>query len=223
VAGGIAALVVLYPEVERAPEVFSKEPATVIKQPENVPLTPETRRATIAAAERFIMTAVRREHLSESFDLVHPVLRQGISREAWARGEIPIVPFPAEVTRFAFDYAHRDWVGWRVQVYPESGSQFRPMLFYIDLRRGSDRRWRVSNWSPGSISASSAGDSGASEGGNPFAIGGSAGADAQSRLSPAWLAAPGVLLALGLGAVAWILLRDWRRANAAERAWRSGS
>jgi hypothetical protein len=218
--GGVAALAVLYPEVEREPEVFSNEPAVVITPPKNVPLTPEVRQATLNAAERFIMTAVKRERLGESFDLVHPTLRQGISREAWARGEIPIVPFPVEATRFLFDYSHPDWVGWKVQVFPEQGSQIRAMLFYIDLRRGPDRRWRVSSWSPGSLSASSASASGASEGGNPFAIG-RAGGDAESRLSPAWLAAPAVLLGFGLLAVGWILLRDWRRTAAAERDWRS--
>jgi len=219
---GIAALAVLYPEVERDPEVFSREPVEVITQPKNVPLTPEVRRATLAAAERFIMTAVKREQVGESFDLVHPSLRQGISRAAWSKGEIPIVPFPAESTRFLFDYSHPDWVGWKVHVYPEQGTQFRAMLFYIDLRRGADRRWRVSSWSPGSLAASTAGASSAGEGGNPLAIGRAAAGNGESRLSPAWLAAPVVLLGLGLGAVGWILLRDWRRAAAAERDWRSG-
>lgn len=219
----MAALAILYPEVEREPEVFSREPAKIITPPQDVPLTAEARRATLAAAERFVMTAVKREHLAESFDLVHPTLRQGISREAWAKGEIPIVPFPVDSARFLFDYSHPDWVGWKVQVYPEPGSQFRAMLFYIDLKRGTDRRWRVSSWSPGSLAPTSASSSGASEGGSPYAIGGRSGGDYESRISPAWLAVPFALLGIGLAAVAWILLRDWRRTAAAERAWRSRS
>jgi hypothetical protein len=222
VGAGVAALAALYPEVEREPEVFSSEPADVIATPKNVPLTPEVRRATLAAAERFIMTAVRREHVGESFDLVHPSLRQGISRESWSRGEIPIVPFPAQSTRFLFDYSHPDWVGWKVHVYPEHGTQVRAMLFYIDLRRGADRRWRVSSWSPGSLAASTASSGGAGEGGNPLGIDRAGLGEGESRLSPAWLAVPVVLLGLGLGAVGWILLRDWRRAAAAERDWRAG-
>jgi hypothetical protein len=221
IAGGLVALGVLYPGVEPRPEVFSNEPAKVIRTPKNVPLTPEVRRESLAAAERFIMTAVRREDLGASFDLVHPSLRQGISRDAWMRGEIPIVPFPVESTRFFFDYSHPDWVGWRVHLYPEVGSQLRASLFYIDLRRGADRRWRVSNWSPASMAASTAAGSAAGSGANPFAIGRAAGTDAESRLSPAWLIAPAVFLALGLAAVAWVVLRDWRRTAAAERAWRT--
>jgi hypothetical protein len=42
----------------------------------------------------FLRTAVLRRNTVCSYELVTPVLRQGLSREEWATGNIPVQPFP---------------------------------------------------------------------------------------------------------------------------------
>ena len=51
------------------------EPATVVKKLPKVPLEPEARRV----AGRFILTAVARKNLAESYALTAPKLRQGLT------------------------------------------------------------------------------------------------------------------------------------------------
>src|SRR5436190_11968606 len=48
--------------------------------------------------ERFIETAVLRKHLDESFGLVAPVLRQNFTLKRWESGNIPVVPYPADLS-----------------------------------------------------------------------------------------------------------------------------
>jgi hypothetical protein len=46
-------------------------------------------------AVHWIETAVRREHVGESWALTHPELRRGFTRAQWSTGSIPAVPYPA--------------------------------------------------------------------------------------------------------------------------------
>jgi len=39
----------------------------------------------------FVRTAVRRQDLGASWPLVHPALKQGLSRKQWLTGAIPVV------------------------------------------------------------------------------------------------------------------------------------
>lgn len=222
VLGGLVAVALLYPGVEREPERISNELAVVPATPKNVPLTKEARAATIATANRFLRTAVARERPIEAWDLVHPTLREGISKRAWASGEIPVVPYPVESAIYRLDYSRQNLVGWKVSVYPKKGADLQPMTFYLDVTlsgAGPERRWRVSNWSPASMLASTAGGA-SSDGANPLAIDRASQDDYESRVSVAWLLLPVGLLGLVLAAVAGKGIVDWRRTAAAERAYR---
>jgi hypothetical protein len=44
---------------------------------------------------------VLRRHLDESYDLVTNNLRGGLGRDAWRKGDIPVIPFPAKDFAFA--------------------------------------------------------------------------------------------------------------------------
>ena len=61
---------------------------------QNVPL--ET--AAKQVGERFIETAVVRHRLAASFTLVAPEFRQGLTLHQWESGNIPVVPYPADIT-----------------------------------------------------------------------------------------------------------------------------
>ena len=220
VGASIAALVVLFPNSGEIEETFSDEPVEVVRTPEQVPLSAGTRRETLETARAFLLTAVRRERVADSYELVAPQLRQGFTRKEWARGDIPVVPYPVEFARFAPDYSYPRLVGWRISVYPRRGSHLRPMLFYMDLTAfgtGKHKRWLVSNFSPGGNSS-------------PLAAGSSPGLDIRqplppdkSRVNPLWLLALPVLVVLAIAAAVAFGVRDTLRGARAARRYASGS
>lgn len=222
--GGLVAFALLYPDVERPPERMSNEPAVLPANPKNVPLTKEVKAATIQTGNAFLHSAVARVHPERSWELVHPTLREGYTRESWATGDIPVVPYPVDSAIYRLDFSHPGLVGWKVSVYPKAGDETKPMTFYMDVSyvRG---KWRISNWSPASLaSVAPGGDSAESGGANAFAIGrAQQGDEFESRVSPAWLLLPVGLLGLVLAAVGAKSIRDWRRAAAVERTYRSSS
>src|SRR5687767_9393603 len=59
-------------------------------QPPPAPFTKEVRTEVLDTASRFLHTAVVRKHVGDSWELVHPSLRAGYTREAWATQDIPV-------------------------------------------------------------------------------------------------------------------------------------
>jgi hypothetical protein len=223
--GGLVAVALLWPEVERVPETMSTEPAVILTTPRNVPLTKEARVATIDAADVFLKAAVKRDHPERAWDVVHPTLREGYTKASWASGDIPVVPYPVDAAIYRLDYSHPNLVGWKVSVYPPKGSTQQPMTFYMDVTlsgSGEKRRWRVSNWSPASMLSSASGAPATAQGSNPYAIGRQSG-DVESRIDPLWLLLAFVPLAFVVLVVGAKGVRDWRRTAAVERAYRSNS
>ena len=81
--------------------------AIVPEQKATVVLDPSARQV----AGRFILTAVAREHLAESYELTHPELRQGMSLKEWETGNIPVQYYPADAidtATFKIDESHAD-------------------------------------------------------------------------------------------------------------------
>jgi hypothetical protein len=220
VIGAIALVAIAFPSTGRIKETFSDEPAVVIEDPDPVPLSKETKAATLATAREFMITAVRRERVADSWELAAPSLRQGMSREEWARGEIPVVPYPVDFAKYRFDYSYRDVVGLQAYVFPPAGeTTVRPMVFYIDLvpqGTGKNRRWLVKSLTPAGTSAAS----------RPASLGdlveGDAG-PAKSRISPLFLLLPGILVSLALATLVGMGMREWRRGVRARRAYSSSS
>jgi len=224
--GGLVAVALLWPDVERPPETMSTEPAVVITEPANVPLTKEARAATIGVANVFLKTAVKRDHPERSWEVVHPALREGYTKASWATGDIPVIPYPVDAAIYRLDYSHPNLVGWKVSVYPPKGSTQQPMTFYMDVTfsgAGGERRWRVSNWSPASMLSTASGGGAAAQGSGAFAIDRPVGDDLESRINPAWL----LLAFVPLGFVVLVVgakgVRDWRRTAAVERSYKSTS
>lgn len=128
-----------------------------------LPSSPETkpkpsRAAAVSPAEvreaalvvlHFVRTAVVRQRVAYSYDLVTPELRQGLSRAEWATGNIPVAP-----------YLSKDWRTVRFWLRPESVRRseirFTVLLvsadgdrqFYAVALRPYPDRWRVSYWAP---------------------------------------------------------------------------
>lgn len=115
-----------------------------------MPLSPEARRV----AGRFILTAVARRNLAESWGLVDPTLREGFTLAEWKTGNIPVVPYPVDsidVSPFKVDYSYPSRALLEIALLPREGTNIKPQLFFLRMRaRGSEPnvRWLVDYWVP---------------------------------------------------------------------------
>jgi hypothetical protein len=104
--------------------------------------------------ERFIETAVLRKHLAESWRLVAPALRQDFTLKRWETGNIPVVPYPADVTqpaRVKVEYSYQDRALLLILLEPRAGNHTKPQLFHLGLHAfgtGASRHWLVDYWAP---------------------------------------------------------------------------
>ena len=122
----------------------------VPKQEKTVPLDPAAQKV----GERFIETAVERKNLGESWTLAAPALRANFTLERWRTGDIPVVPYPADVShgaRVKIEYSHKDSVLLLILLEPKAGDTTKPQLFHMGLHAfgtGKNRHWLVDYWSP---------------------------------------------------------------------------
>lgn len=149
VAGGIAALVVFVGNTGRSLDTpIRNEPAKVYTEPKSVALAPEVRRV----AGRWILTAVRRQHLGEAWRLTAPSLKQGYTLKHWLTGSIPVVPFtyPIGLVKLKVDYSYADRALLEVVLLPKN-PKVKGQYFFIGLHafgEGPQRRWLVDYWVP---------------------------------------------------------------------------
>ena len=125
---------------------LSQQPAQVFTPRKQVPLDKEARRV----AGRFILTAVAREDLGESYDLAHPELRQGLTKKEWLTGNIPVVYYPAkaiETATFKVDESYPDEAILEVALLPKDSAKIKPQIFFIGLKK-TGATWRVNYWVP---------------------------------------------------------------------------
>jgi hypothetical protein len=153
--GGAITVGVLYPNTaeDEEPESVAVAPrrAQVYREPKTVRLTRTDREVALRNALQFVNTAVARQRIGRSYDLVAPELREGISRAEWAKGEIPVVPFPAAEVRVRVDYSYLNELGLTMLLVPPASSPELPTTFNMDMRAvgpPGERQWLVSSWTP---------------------------------------------------------------------------
>jgi hypothetical protein len=208
VAGGsIASLVVFMRDGGRSYDAVppQKGPVQVYHAPRTIPVTRPALESAEATLIAFLRTAVRREHVADSFDLVTSGFRHGLTRDQWSRGEIPVVPYPADLTRVRYnvDYSYGSdrrggprRLGLELLAAPKRGENASPVVFAVELQapaRGPARHWRISYWEPKGVA------------GGPSARPGQRASEPPpdtSRLSMFWLLVP----ALALGGVVLVPL-----------------
>jgi hypothetical protein len=147
--GAAAALIVFLGNTASTKETFSDEPAQIFTQPKPAKVDPEARRV----AGRFILTAVARKNLDQSYGLVHPDLLQGMSKAQWRKGDIPVVYFPTadlDFASFKVDHSFQNEIMLEVLLVPPAKENLQPASFYIGLKRvgGDDGPWKVFYWAP---------------------------------------------------------------------------
>ena len=147
VAGVVAFTVAYFGDTGTSQETpLSSTPAQVFTPRKQVPLDQEARRV----AGRFILTAVARENLAESYELAHPELRQGMTKREWLTGNIPVVYYPAkaiETATFKVDESYPNEAILEVALLPKESSKVKPQIFFIGLKKARTT-WQVSYWVP---------------------------------------------------------------------------
>jgi hypothetical protein len=151
VAGVAAATIAFFGNTAtKVVETKSNEPAQLLTQRKQIPLAKETRRV----AGRFLLTAVARKNLGESYEITHPDLRQGLSKKEWLTGNIPVTYYPADqldTATFKVDESYADEAILDVALLPKKGVDFKPQIFFIGLKKvgnGASAEWKVHYWVP---------------------------------------------------------------------------
>lgn len=121
-------------------------------QPKESPFTASEQREVRQSLKEFISSAVARENPSRAWAVSAPSLRQGISRRQWNKGDLPVVPYPADrrgLGTWSFvQYSYTDLVGLEVFVFPKAGSGWSAMTADVELEKQRDGRWLVGYWMP---------------------------------------------------------------------------
>lgn len=121
------------------------------------PRVPLPKEARLVAA-RWIISAVGRSNLKESWQLTAPALRKGFTLAQWKTGEIPVVPYPVGKSIGGIvrvNWSTKNDVSFEVTLVPrKKGLGVRAQDFFINLRNvgaGKDKRWLVYYWAPRSL------------------------------------------------------------------------
>ena len=124
-------------------------PQAAANKAKDVP--PEIRRVAV----KFLMTAVSRKQLEESWEIVHPTLKQGYTLAQWKKGDIPVQPFPVGTTdqvRYLVVEVYPRQVMLEVALIPKAGSKgYDATAFWLGMKavgNGEQRRWLVDYWMP---------------------------------------------------------------------------
>ncbi len=194
------------------------EPVDVNTVPaKQVRVTPALRREVNRTLVAFVRTAVTRADSAAAWNLVTPLMRIGISRRDWNNGEVPVNPFPAEIS---------DEPSWRVLtsyprdltidlvLQPRSGAHTGAIAFAVEFKRMRDGRWLDDSMVPEHVFGGSA------PAGTTPKVTVTSGAGQHARLSPLWFIIPGSLLGLVIAVPLLVALNAWRRSRAIERRYR---
>jgi hypothetical protein len=203
-AAGVAAIVVLERIAGSNELVVTPAPpqAEVPEEPPQKPIvvTPLVRRQVDATVNEFVQTAVVRRNLKSAWRLASPVMREGVTRSQWNRGDLPVVPYPAKALRAAswrLTFVDGQRIGIDVTVFPKVRSGALRLVYSARLSpagKGRQRRWLVDSWYPnvtlGAEPPPSAKKGGKAEAEEPTLAYGKA------RLGTAWLLVPLAIFSL---------------------------
>ena len=225
VAGVVVGIVVSLPSRSGPPPEppLRDEPAQVVRQQKEVPVTRAQRRAVDALLVEFAATAVARRHPENAWPLVTPAMRAGTTLGDWRRGELPVFPYPAipsqakswtVISSFAGDLTV-DLV-----FQPPKGVKRGAIEFNAELKqvgKGAKRRWLVDSFPV--IRAYPATAEKPKKAAKPLPPTFKP-KYPKGRLSPLWFLLPGVILGLIVLVPLGVAIVNWRRGVRAERAYR---
>ena len=209
----------------RFTETFRNEPSQVVVSDKPVAVTRAMRRQVNETLVRFVATAVMRKDPVAAWDLSTRAMKRGTTRADWARGNLPVFPYPAipaQARGWTVVSSVKDDLVADLVLQPPRGSKRGPVEFNVELKavgKGPARRWLVD-----SFIAIRTYDTSSAQKPKPIKP---LPANAKpnypkGRLSPAWFLVPGVLLGLIVLIPLGIAIVNWRRGVRAARAYRAG-
>jgi hypothetical protein len=118
-------------------------------------VSPTDRAAINLTLDAFVPAAVARSHSERAWTLATPAMRAGGTRAGWARGELPVAPFPAAGTTFhgwTVDAVRPGAVDLVLLLHPRKRANVGPISFDVTMRKVGGR-WLVDSFVPAAVFA----------------------------------------------------------------------
>jgi hypothetical protein len=184
-------------------------------------LTPADRAGIDRTLDVFVPSAIARKHPERAFSVVTPHLRQDTKRAQWAKGNLPVSPYPAVGRRFhgwSIDMTSRNYVMIDTQLRPPARSKLEMTNWTIELRKIRGR-WLVDSAVPTAFFPREGSGSGNMHASNDLLPQPNLTKERHGRIGPIWFLVPAAigLLLVGLPLGLWIA--SWRRNARAYRAY----
>lgn len=210
----VAVTAVLFWNTAENVETFSGGKADIYVAPKPHALTKAERTELVAVAQRFVEAAVARNHPERAYEITGPYLRAGLTKVEWARGEIPVVPYPVDSARWKVEYSNAEAVGLLVLVFPTAGAKLKPTVFAMKMvpaKPVGGNHWLVNGWVPKGGGSSIIGDSSSKTPGDALAAMASQEFERVApKASPLWLMIPVILICLVFVVPVVFLVRERR-------------
>jgi hypothetical protein len=171
----------------------TEAPQSYTPPPKEVRVTPQQRRAVNETLVAFVRTGVERSDPAAAWALTTPEMRAGIERTDWDKGELPVLPFRANLASVDDWTVINSYPGdltVDLQLQPRKGAKRGAIAFAIELkkRRG---QWLIDSMVP----EQSFGASGPTAAPKPLPKDLKV-SQPKGRLSPLYFIIPGTLLGL---------------------------
>ena len=143
----VAALIVLVPNTGHkmvAPIDYNGE-AKVVRTPPTVRLAGGDRAAILATLDKFLRSAVLRQHPGASWSLSTAYMRRTTTRHDWLVGDLPVAPYPARAfasVQYTLRYSWPHAVGYDMTVMPKRSSGLASVNYRCELHHQGGR-WLV--------------------------------------------------------------------------------
>jgi hypothetical protein len=212
-AGVVAILIVVIKNPPPPPGAKTSPGGTLVKPDVKMPFRPHQDQI-LGLAQQFVLTAVRRNHVEDSWEMVCPEMRAGFTRETWAKGDIPVVPYPAHFAKWHLAYSFKREVDLQVALYAKPGKKLNPVVFDLTLQpcgKSDANRWLVSSFIPTPSASGNFASNDDKSRFNPLAVGTGSPALEPERASGAWLLIPlGITLGMLLTALGIVGIHTYR-------------
>ena len=176
-------------------------------------LTAADRSSIDRTLDVFVPAAIARRHPERAFAVVTPHLRQDTKRSEWARGSLPVTPYPAVGKRFhawTIDGVSRNYVMIDTQLHPPRGSKVEMTNWTIELRKLRGR-WLVDSALPTAWFPREGSGSGNLHASNDLLPQPNLNRERHGRIGAIWFLVPGAIGVLLLALPIALAFRSWRR------------
>jgi hypothetical protein len=178
-------------------------------------ISPADRQEINRTVDAFVNSAVKRQNEDASWNVVTPSFRYGVTRSAWAKGNLPVYPYPARGTTFhswTVDSVSPTVVDFELMV-PSRLSKTDSIQFQGEVKKIGGR-WLINSFNPAATFAAG----GTVVGPHDFtASSGGGGGKGVARLGSIWIGLPAALVGAGLVLVLGWFVLVWVRSRKAYR------